>query len=76
MKTRQRSWLERAGGDRGLADQLRSEFYSELGKQSGARRRANAAKRRAEELAALRAEGVVIVSDEELLRAARRQVKR
>jgi hypothetical protein len=76
MRTRQRSWLERANGDRALADRLRSEFYSEMGKRSGSRRRANAAKRRAAELAALRAQGVVIVSDEELLRAARLQVKR
>jgi hypothetical protein len=76
MQTRQRFWLERAGGDRDLADRLRSEFYSELGKRSGSRRRAKAAKRRAEELRELRAQGVEVMSADEVLGAAVRQVKR
>jgi hypothetical protein len=71
-----RSFLDRAGGDRKVAARLRAEHFSELGRRSGARRRAQAAERRRAELAALQARGVEIVSDEELLRAAVRQVKR
>jgi hypothetical protein len=71
-----RSFLDRAGGDHELAERLRSEFYSEMGKRSGSRRRAIAAKRRAKELRGLRAQGVEITTADELLQAARQQVKR
>jgi hypothetical protein len=72
-----RSFLEQANGDRDLAERLRSEFYSEMGRRSGARRRALAAKRRAELIAAEEARtGVRFTSDDELLARARDLVKR
>jgi hypothetical protein len=72
-----RSFLEQANGDRDLAERLRSEFYSELGRRSGARRRSLAAKRRAELIAEVEARtGVRITSVDELAALARAQVKR
>jgi hypothetical protein len=72
-----RSFLDRAGGDPDLAERLRSEFYSEMGRRSGSRRRALAAKRRAEKIAALEAAaGQRFTSSDELLARARAQVKR
>jgi hypothetical protein len=71
-----RSFLDRAGGDRQLAERLRSEWYSELGRRSGSKRRAKAAAKRAAEQRALEGRGVTIVSVEELLAIARGQVKR
>jgi hypothetical protein len=69
-----RSFLDRAGGDRQLAERLRSEWYSELGRRSGSKRRAKAAAKRAAEQRALEGRGVTIVSVEELLAIARAQV--
>ena len=71
-----RSFLDRAGGDRQLAERLRSEWYSELGRRSGSKRRAKAAAKRAAEQRALEGLGVTIVSVEELLAIASAQVKR
>ena len=71
-----RSFLDRAGGDRELAERLRSEWYSELGRRSGSKRRAKAAAKRAAEQRALEDRGVTIVSVEELLAIARAQAKR
>jgi hypothetical protein len=71
-----RSFLDQAGGDRELAARLRSEHFSELGRRSGDKRRAQAAKRRADELAALRAAGVEFATEAELLKAARQLVRR
>jgi hypothetical protein len=69
-----RSFLDRAGGDRDLAERLRSEYFSELGRRSGSKRRAKAAAKRAAEQRALESLGVIIVSVEELLAIARAQV--
>ena len=44
----QRSFLDRAGGDRVEAERLRREHYAEMGRRSGSRRRAKAAARRAQ----------------------------
>jgi hypothetical protein len=41
----QRSFLDRTGGDRVLAEELRREFYADLGRRSGAVRRLKAAAR-------------------------------
>jgi hypothetical protein len=74
-----RLFLDQAGGDRELAERLRSEWYSELGKRSGSRRRAKAAARRAAELPALQAAyggHLPFVTDAELLRMAREQARR
>jgi hypothetical protein len=69
-----RSWLEQAGGDQELADHLRSEYFSELGKRSGSRRRAKAAARRAAMIAELEAQaGLRLTSADELLAIAVRQ---
>jgi hypothetical protein len=65
-----RSFLDRAGGARQLAERLRNEWYSELGRRSGSKRRAKAAAN------VLLGRGVTIVSVEELLAIARAQVKR
>jgi hypothetical protein len=71
-----RSFLDRAGGARQLAERLRNEWYSELGRRSGSKRRAEAAAKRAAEQRALEDRGVTIVSVEELLEIARAQAKR
>ena len=71
-----RSWLDQAGGDRQLAERMRSEWYSELGRRSGSKRRAKAAAKRAAEQRALEGRGVTIVSVEELFAIASAQVKR
>jgi hypothetical protein len=71
-----RKFLEEAGGDRELADQLRSEYYRDLQSRSAATRRANKAAKIAAELAALRARGVEISTFDEVLRAAQELVKR
>jgi hypothetical protein len=68
-----RSFLDQAGGDRDLAERLRREHFSELGRRSGSRRRAKAAERRAEDaarraayFAELEAAGVRFTSEAEL----------
>ena len=71
-----RSFLDRAGGDRQLAERLRSEWYAELGRRSGSKRRTKAAAKRGAEQRALEGRGVTIVSVEELLAIARAQVNR
>jgi hypothetical protein len=43
----QRSFVDQAGGDPQIADQLRREFYADLGRRSGAVRRLKAAARAA-----------------------------
>jgi hypothetical protein len=66
-----RSWLEQAGGDREEAARLRSEYFSELGKRSGSRRRAIAAARRAAKIAELEAAaGLRFTTVDELARLA------
>jgi hypothetical protein len=68
---------QRAGDDRELADRLRREHFSKMGKRSGSRRRAKAAARRAAELAALAQRyGLTLTSESELADLARQQVKR
>jgi hypothetical protein len=74
-----RSFLDQAGGDPILAERIRSEFYSEMGKRSGSRRRAKAHARRRAEVAELERAGLHITTMEELeklLAAARAQVRR
>jgi hypothetical protein len=66
-----RSFLDRAGGDRVLAERLRREYYSELGHRSGSKRRAKAALRAAE--LAREAEALGIMTEAELLRLAQRR---
>jgi LAS superfamily LD-carboxypeptidase LdcB len=65
---------QRAGDDRELADRLRREHFSKMGKRSGSRRRAKAAARRAAELAALAQRyGLTLTSESELADLARQQ---
>ncbi len=72
-----RSFLEQAGGDPDLAERLRSQHFSEMGRRSGSRRRALAAERRAAEAAELEARaGLRITSTEELARLAGVRVER
>jgi hypothetical protein len=72
-----RSFFDQANGDPQVAAELRSEYFAELGRRSGSRRRAKARER----VAALTAEleagaGLRITSVDELAELARRQVKR
>jgi hypothetical protein len=66
-----RSFEDQAGGDRELADRLRSEYFSELGKRSGSKRRAKAVARRAALQRQARELG--LSSEYELLRLARQK---
>jgi hypothetical protein len=67
-----RSFLDRAGGDVDLAERLRSEWYSEMGRRSAASRRAKAAAR-SEALERTAQELGVTTTEAEVLRAAMAQ---
>jgi hypothetical protein len=67
-----RKFLELAGGDQALADQLRREHYRSMQRRSLAKRRAKRARRAAEAAAAL---GITTTEDD-LLRVARQQQRR
>jgi hypothetical protein len=70
-----RSFLDRANGDLELAARLRSEFFSEMGRRSGARRRAIAAERARAQRAALAVAASVVgaVDESRVLQVARQQ---
>jgi hypothetical protein len=72
-----RSFFDQANGDPQLAAELRSEYFAELGRRSGSRRRAKARERVAALTAELEARaGLRITSVDELAELARHQVKR
>jgi hypothetical protein len=68
-----RSFVDQANGDLELAGRLRSEWYSEMGRRSGSKRRALAAARRAARRAALDREAAALgitATEADLLRLA------
>jgi hypothetical protein len=70
-----RWFLDQANGDRELADRLRSEWFSELGRRSGSRRRAKRNAKIAAEVAALEAStGLRFLTVDEVAELACREV--